>query len=98
MHHPSQVVHPTNVHNTLLDGFAVIVNPFNDDIPNFVVVRLAAAGVRVVQGEGGPGHLEGAGGPEGRLGLGIKVDAQLLEVGRGRQFRVDAARGVFQER
>lgn len=85
------------MHDALLDSLAVVVNPLDNNVTGRLVVRLAAAGAGVVDGEGGARDLEGEGGLESRLRLGVEVDAQLLQVGRGVELRVDAARGILEE-
>jgi hypothetical protein len=112
VHHAGEVVEAADVGDALVDFVAVVVDPLDEDVAGGDVVRLAPApggggsggggggGIVLVEGdlERGEADAEGKGGLEGGLGLAVEVDAQLLERGRVGQLRVDARRGVFQQR
>lgn len=105
MHHAGEVVHSADMGDALLDGFAVVVYPFDEDISRDVVVAVAPAMIATAAAllddmanvQRTSVDLEGESGLERGLGLGVEVDAELLEGGGVCELRVDARGGVFEE-
>ena len=76
VHHPSEIVETTDVRDSFLNGFLVVVDPFDEHVAFGGMVCLAAERTGCVgDGEGSPGYFEGEGGLECGLGLGVEVDA-----------------------
>lgn len=91
--------------NALLDGFAVVVYPFDEDVSRGDVMALTPALSAAValfddmaDVQRREADFQRKGGLERGLGLAVEVDAELLEGGGVGELRVDARGGVFQER
>jgi hypothetical protein len=68
--------------NTLFNSFTVIIDPFDEDVPRRNMMGLTPTrSLKVLDVEGSAVYFEGESGLEGRLGLAVEVDAELLEVG-----------------
>lgn len=95
--------------DALLDGFTVVIYPLDEDVPRDIVMPMTPALSTTAAAAAAPllddmanvqsttVDFQGKSGLEGGLGLGVEVDAQLLEGGGVCELRVDARGGVLEE-